>query len=444
METTQPRPLTAGERVARVATPLFLLLAIVALSFGLGYLVNELNEDSGAAGTGSPVASQQPAEDDAVGAALIDEIYRVLREQHVDGELLTPDAVRQAAIEGILQTLNDPHTEYLTPQDVAAGALDLGSTYQGIGASVTDRNGVIEIVTPFRDSPAERAGIRPGDIILAVDGEPTDGWSDIEAVQKIRGPAGTPVTLTVQHTDGTIEEITIIRGDIVIESVFIEPPLEVIPGESGTKLVDRQGQEVTDIGYVYISQFHDRTVAEIREKLADVERRGYRGLIIDMRANPGGLLSATIDVTDEFLDEGLILEEVDADGNVRQWTARPGGVATEIPLVILLDGGSASGAEVMAAALQDHGRAVVVGTRSFGKGTVNQVVELRSCGLPEGCGALYVTVGRWRRPSGKEIEGLGVTPDIEVEMTEDDYVEQGDVQLFAAIDYLRGTLSVNR
>ncbi len=435
MNTVEAPQLPLTTRVARVAVPFFLLLAIVALAFGLGYLVHDLRSDETAS---APATAPATSQNDPVGAALLDEIYEVLRQNHVDGDLLTPEAVRQAAIEGILRLLNDPHTSYLSPADVAAGALDLSSTYQGIGASVTDRNGVIEIVAPFRDSPAERAGIRPGDIILAVNGEPTDGWTSVQAVQKIRGPAGTEVTLTVKHTDGTVEEITIVRGDILIESVFTEPPLEVIPGESGTKLVDRNGNEVTDIAYVHISQFHDRTLAELRQKLADVERKGYRGLIIDLRANPGGLLGATVQVTDEFLDSGIILTEVDAEGRRQTWDAAPGGLATTIPLVILVDSSSASGAEVMAAALQDHGRAKVVGTRSFGKGTVNQAIELSKCGLPEGCGALYVTVGRWLRPSGKDIEGLGVTPDVEVPMTQDDYVNEGDIQLFAAIDLLRG------
>ncbi|GBD23147.1 Carboxy-terminal processing protease CtpB [bacterium HR29] len=435
MDTAQAPQLPFAARFARVAVPFFLLLAIVALAFGLGYLVHDLRTgDTVSAPAAAPATSQS----DPVGAALLDEIYEVLRQNHVDGDLLTPESVRQAAIDGILRLLNDPHTSYVSPADIAAGALDLGSTYQGIGASVTDRNGVIEIVAPFRDSPAERAGIRPGDIILAVDGEPTDGWTSVQAVQKIRGPAGTEVTLTVKHTDGTVEEITIVRGDILIESVFTEPPLEVIPGESGTKLVDRNGNEVSDIAYVHISQFHDRTLTELRQKLADVERKGYRGLIIDLRANPGGLLGATVQVTDEFLDSGIILTEVDAEGRRQTWDATPGGLATTIPLVIIVDSSSASGAEVMAAALQDHGRAKVVGTRSFGKGTVNQAIELSKCGLPEGCGALYVTVGRWLRPSGKDIEGLGVTPDVEVPMTQDDYVNQGDIQLFAAIDLLRG------
>ncbi len=430
-----PRP-RAGEQIARAAVAVFLLLSILTLAFGLGWAVHDLTAESSP--RVSQPASQGTDSPDSIGAAIIDEIVDLLQERYVDKAAIDPETLRQAAIDGIIRSLNDSHTEYLTPAELAAGALDLASSYDGIGATVTDRNGAITIVAPFRDSPAEKAGIRPGDIILEVDGVSTEGWTQTQAVQVIRGPSGTQVTLKVKHTDGTIETITITRGNIPLESVFLEPNLEVIPGESGTALVDRQGQPVTDIAYVAITQFHDRTLSELRSKLKDVEAKGYRGLIIDVRGNPGGLLEATVDVVDEFLDSGVILSEVDADGNVQKWSARRGGLATSIPTVILQDQGSASGAEVFAAALRDNGRAKIVGTRSFGKGTVNQLQELKSCGDPKGCGALYISVGRWLTPNGDQIEGLGVRPDVEVPMTYDDYVNNGDIQLFAAIDLLRG------
>lgn len=426
----------SGEQLARAAVAIFLLLSMLTLSFGLGWAVHDLFSDDG------PSAPSQPAgasgSSDTIGAAIIDEIVELLETRYVDKAALDPETLRQAAIDGIIRSLNDSHTEYLTPAELKAGALDLSSSYDGIGATVSDRSGAITIVAPFRDSPAEKAGIRPGDIILEVDGVLTEGWTQTQAVQVIRGPAGTQVTLKVKHTDGTIETITITRGNIPLESVFLEPNLEAIPGESGTRLVDRNGNEVTDIAYIAITQFHDRTLDELRTKAKDLQAKGYRGLIVDIRSNPGGLLQATVNVADEFLDSGTILTEQDADGKLQSWSAQRGGILTTIPLVILQDEGSASGAEVLAAALRDNGRATIVGTRSFGKGTVNQLHELKSCGDPKGCGALYISVGRWLTPSGDQIEGLGVKPDVEVPMTYDDYVEKGDVQLFKAIDILRG------
>jgi carboxyl-terminal processing protease len=428
--------------------------------FGLGYGVSDLTQDDPepvvvSAATEGGETDAEPSDeasdtgqgrsDLAVGASILEETFEVLLDEFVDKEILDERAFRDAAIRGAIDSLNDPYTEYLSPSDVALGVGGIESTYQGIGANVTDRDGFIQIVSPFRGSPAEAAGIRAGDIILAVDGESTEGWTSSQAVQRIRGPRGTEVTLTVQHTDlvtggegPEIEDITIVRDEILIESVFTEPRLEAIPGETGPDLVDRDGNLVTDILYVNIAQFHSETPDELLSALADADSGRYMGMIIDVRGNPGGLLRQTVQVTDEFLDDGVILIEIDADGETITFGATPGGVALSVPIVIIQDEASASGSEVLAAALVDNGRATIVGTRSFGKGTVNQLHPLRKCGAPEGCGALYVTVGRWLRPNGQVIEGLGIAPDYEIPLTGDDYIDFGDLQLFAAIDVLRG------
>lgn len=427
---------SGGEQGARIAVLVFMVLSLATLAFGVGWVLNGMSEKEPSTTPATTAANVQPSGDE-FGAALLDEIYETLKNQYVDKELITPEKLRTAAIDGIIASLNDPHSSYISPQDVQAGALELNSSYEGIGASVSDSTGEVQIVAPFRESPAEAAGIRSGDTILEVDGESTDGWSDQQAVQRIRGPKGTTVALTVRHLDGTVETIEVVRGDIPITSVYTEPNLEAIPGESGTEIVARDGSPAPDIAYIAISQFHDATVSELRTALQGVNDGNYTGLILDLRGNPGGLLTATVDVADEFLDSGVILTEVDADGQKKSYSARPGGLGTEIPIVILQDAGSASGSEVLAGALRDDGRAKIVGTRSFGKGTVNLPVTLRDCGEPS-CGILYISIGRWLSPGGEEIEGIGVRPDIEVPMTADEYIEQGDLQLFKAIEVLRG------
>lgn len=435
----QPQP-GVGERAARTAVVVFLLLALVTLAFGLGFGVQELRGNGNSSTTPSAAAASTASggSGDTVGAAIINEILGLLKTQYVDKDTLDLETLRQAAITGVINALNDAHTEYLTPADLKAGALSLDSSYDGIGASVSDTGGSVTIVAPFRDSPAINAGIRPGDTILEVDGEKTDGWTSQQAVSKIRGPQGSQVKLNVKHTDGTIESITITRGTIPVQSVFTQPQLEIVPGESGEALVDRDGKPVTDLAYINIDQFHDKTETELRAVLTGLEAKGYKGLVLDLRGNPGGLLTATIDVADEFLASGTILSEVDANGKTQSWTAKPGGLATKIPIVILVDKGSASGAEVLTAALHDNGRAKVVGVRTFGKGTVNQLQQLKNCGDPAGCGALYLSVGRWLTPKGDQIEGLGVKPDIELPMTYEQYLDQGDIQMFTAIDLLHG------
>lgn len=442
-----PSTMSTGERLARGAVVVFLLLAMVTLAFGLGMGVNELLDDdpvpvAPASQSTAPPSSTSP---DSMGAQLLDEIYAILESRYVNRDLIDPEALRDAAIQGVINSLNDQHTTYLTQSEIESGALDLSSSYEGIGATVTDRNGVIQIGFPFTGSPAEQAGIRRGDIILEVDGESTEGWTDRDAVNRIRGPRGTTVTLKVRHTDlgngaegPEVEEISIVRGEIDIESVFTTPLFEAIPGVSGEVLVDRDGNEVADLAYINIQQFHDKTLSELRRKLEEVRDGNYSGLILDLRLNPGGLLSATVDVADEFLDGGVILTEVDATGNRRAFTASRGGLATDIPIVVLMDRGSASGAEVLAAALGQNGRATLVGQRTFGKGTVNQLMPLTACGDPQGCGALYVAVANWFGPNDRPIEGVGVQPDVVVELTDEIYEAEGDIQLFTAIEILRG------
>lgn len=460
MEIAPEPPATPSRGSGAVRGVAFALLTVAGLllMFGLGYGVSDLTSDDPpqavapvsepAATQGEPSGEEQTSEartDLAEASSLLEEIFDVLEEEFVDKEILDERSFRDAAIRGAIDSLNDPYTEYISPSDAALGVGGIESTYEGIGASVTDRDGVIQIVSPFRGSPAEEAGIRAGDIVLAVDGESTEGWTSSQAVQRIRGPRGTEVTLTVQHTDlvtggqgPEIEDITITRGEILIQSVFTEPRLEAIPGETGGDLVDRDGNLVTDILYVNIAQFHSETPGELVSALAEADSGRYSGLILDVRGNPGGLLRQTVQVTDEFLDGGVILIEIDADGDTQTFGATPGGIAISVPIVIIQDEASASGSEVLSAALVDNGRASIVGTRSFGKGTVNQLHPLRKCGAPEGCGALYVTIGRWLRPNGQVIEGLGIAPNYEIPLTGDDYIDFGDLQLFAAIDVLRG------
>lgn len=426
----------AGERAIRMAAGAFLGLAMLSLAFGLGYMVKDLRGETVVrSSNGSPAASVSV---DPVGASILDQIYDLLKKNYVDRDTIDVNVLRQAAISGVITSLNDRETSYLTPDDVRKSGIDQGATYQGIGATVSSTTGQVQIVAPYRDSPAEKAGIKAGDLILEVNGERTDGWTADQAAQKVRGVKGTTVTLMVKHTDGKTESVSIVRGEIDIQSVFTEPEIASIPGESGKSLVDSTGREVTDIAYLNISQFHEKTVGELRTKAKDIESKGYKGLVLDVRSNPGGLLSATVDVAEEFLNSGTILAEKDGSGRTQTWNAKQGGILTRIPIIILMDKGSASGAEVLAAALRDNGRAKIVGTVSYGKGTVNQLMNIKDCGDPKGCGAIYMAVGRWLTPKGEQIEGTGVKPDVEVPLTANDYIDKGDLQLFKAIDMLRG------
>ncbi|MBI1885153.1 MAG: S41 family peptidase [Chloroflexi bacterium] len=357
----------------------------------------------------------------AGGFGILDEIYGVLQQDFVDPERIDPNILRLGAINGIIQALGDPHTIYIDPETYSLGIDIISGTFEGIGAQVDQDSltGDIVIVTPFRDSPAEKAGILPGDVILAVDGESTEGWTVSQAVQRIRGPDGSEVVLTVRHQGGKTKDVTVVRDTIVIPTVFTR------------ELEDADGNPVPEIAYIELQQFTDQTVPELSKALKDIEDAGYKGLILDLRRNPGGGLDATVQVADMFLDDGVILTQVDRDGGETVFEARPGGEALKIPTVILVGPGSASGSEVLAGALRDNDRAVLIGQRTFGKATVNHLRELSDGG------ALYVSIARWLTPDGEQIEGVGLKPDRLVKLTQKDLALRRDSQLLAAINYLK-------
>lgn len=406
-------------KVARWTVLTLLAAAAVALAFSVGYVVN----DAGGGGSGTAgQAETASSSDDERDFGTLNQILDILVAEYVDQDRIDERTLYEAAISGLLQSLADTGTFYVDPDTYRINVLPSG-TFEGIGATVSQQGGEIVIVAPIEGTPAEAAGIQAGDVILAVDDESTEGWTVDKAVLKIRGPKGTPVILTIRHPDETIEDITIVRDEIRVESVSTVPP--------GGALRDESGSVVTDIAYVRLREFTARSDEELRPILSDVSDGDYQGLILDIRANPGGLLNATVSVADMFLDEGIILVEVSRDGEERTFNARVGGEAVDVPLVVLVNQFSASGAEVLAAAIQDNGRGVLLGEKTFGKGTVNVARKLRDGG------ALFVSIARWLTPERIQIDGVGIRPDIEVVLSDEDIDLRRDRQLLRAIDHLR-------
>lgn len=354
---------------------------------------------------------------------LLAEIARVLGQDFVDAPRADQELLREGAIQGMFDALNDPHSAYIDPQTYALSRDDFEGAFQGIGATVSKQENYVVIAQPIPDTPASRAGLQSGDIILAVNGEDAENWSVEQAVLEIRGPQGTSVDITIRRGDGTEETLTIVRDEIPVFSVTTSPPT----GE----LLDEDGDAVEDYAYIRVLQFSRNTPQELRDAVSEAEANGAQGLIIDVRSNPGGLLQETVELADMFLDEGVIVNQVDRDGNERTASAREGQI-TDLPIVIIQDEFSASGSELFAAALQEHGRAQVVGSQSFGKGTVNHAVELSNGG------AVYVSIARWLTPDGNQIEGRGITPDVPITLTLEDIEGQRDIAIFRALNILRG------
>jgi carboxyl-terminal processing protease len=368
--------------------------------------------------------------------AILNEVQSILQQDFVLPSEVKPDVLQKGAIDGVIAALNDPHSQYIPPTDYQNGVDLISGTFEGIGANVNQDPASKEIIitAPFHGSPADKAGVLPGDAILKVDGTSTGGWTTADAVRKIRGPAGTPVTISVRHVDGTTADITITRATVSVPTVF-GPDASCSTGGCGDLHVkDANGNAVPDLAYIQIQQFTDQTVPDMQAALQNVRDKGYKGLILDLRNNPGGGLDATVKVADMFLDGGVVLTQVDRDGNETEYDAKSGAV-TDVPVVILVNKNSASGSEVLSGALQDHRRAKLIGQQTFGKGSVNHLRQLSNGG------ALYVTIARWLTPNGTLIEGVGLTPDIKMDPTPADTEGKPGPELYTAIDLLNSEIN---
>ena len=340
--------------------------------------------------------------------SLLQEAWDIVYEEYVEQEKLDVETMLRGAIKGMVDALDDPYSSYMDPDAFEMSATDLTGKFEGIGAYVGYDEGKIVIISPISGSPADKAGIRSGDIIMAIDGESTIEMSIMDAVSRIRGTRGTPVRLLVLHEDETEPvEIEIIRGEIELVSVRFE----------------MEG----DIAHIIITNFSERTGDELSSALEDMEAEAASGIILDLRNNPGGLLSSVVAVASRFLEKGVIVSTVDNEGNRAELSVKRRGEVIDLPMVVLVNNFSASGSEVLAGALQDHERAVVAGVITFGKGSVNILRQ-----LSDGSG-LYITVGRWYTPGGRLIEGEGIEPDYTLDPEEEDAFEW-------ALDYLKNSM----
>ena len=307
----------------------------------------------------------------------------------------------EAAIEGVLEKL-DPYSAYINPEDMSRFRSSVESEFGGIGIQISVDAGQLKILSPLPDTPADRAGLLAGDHILQIDGASSEGINLDEAVRRLKGKEGTKVTLTVVHPGShEKEEITITREKIHIDTVL---------GDHRKK--DRTWDFILDsdrhIAYVRVAAFSRDTAGELRKVLGGLQKDNLRGLILDLRFNPGGLLNSAIEVSDLFVSKGSIVSTKGRNTPERVWEAQEKGTCGDFPMVVLINRYSASASEIVSACLQDHKRAVVVGERSWGKGSVQNVIELE-----DGRSALKLTTAAYRRPSGKNIHRFPGTEDSE-------------------------------
>jgi carboxyl-terminal processing protease len=384
-------------KVVRIAAPLLLVILFIVAYFGAGCDWSRW------------ATSPTEREFD-----LIEEAWQIILDDFVDSDELDLNKLSQGAIEGMIEALDDPYSDYFDAEHHALTQDELEGSFGGIGVKIKiDEEGQLTVVAPLVGSPAQREGIMPGDKILGVDGETTEGLSLIEVTFKVRGELGTQVTLRILHQGEDVpQDIVITREKIELASVL--PSI----------LLD-------NIAHIEVGHFSSRTGAEIISALEDITADGMSGIILDLRDNLGGVLEAAVDLASQFLEEGIVLYVIDGEGNRETWEVREGGLATDLPLAVLVNGNSASASEIVAGALQDHGRGVVIGTKTRGKGSVNHFHQ-----LSDGS-AVYITTARWYTPNERQIEGQGILPDVTVEITAEDIEADYDPQLERAIEYIK-------
>ena len=321
---------------------------------------------------------------------LFGDVFQRVQEQYV--EEITDKELIESAISGMLQSL-DPHSSYLSPESYKDMQVKTKGAFGGLGIEITMEDGFVKVVSPIDDTPAANAGMKSGDLIIGIDGESIKGLTINAAVSKLRGPVKSKVTITVVREDKDPFEIEIIRDIIKIRSV--------------------KHEIINNIGYVRLTTFSDTTTSGMEKSVKEIKKElgdKFQGLILDLRNNPGGLLNQSISVTDSFLNQGEIVStQGRKSDDTSRIFAKKGDIIDGKPLIVLINSGSASASEIVAGALKDHARAIIVGTRSFGKGSVQSIIPLA------GNGAMRLTTARYYTPSGVSIQAKGIEPDIKVE-----------------------------
>jgi len=346
---------------------------------------------------------------------LFGEVFSLVRANYVDD--INDDSLVESAINGMLTSL-DPHSNYLNTKNFNDMKVQTRGEFGGLGIEVSMENGLVKVVSPIDDTPAARAGLKPGDLITHLDGEPVQGLSLPEAVEKMRGPVNSEIKLTIRREGREPFDVKLVRATIKIQSV-------------------RSHLEGDNIGYIRITTFNEQTDVGLNNAMKNLKQQAGNkllGVVLDLRNDPGGLLDQAVAVSNAFLDKGEIVSTRGRRSeDAQRYNARAGGDITHgLPVVVLINGGSASASEIVAGALQDHHRAVLLGTRSFGKGSVQTIIPL------PGHGAMRLTTARYYTPSGRSIQAKGIDPDIVVEAAKiEKSSEKGQEKVATASDLKR-------
>src|SRR5690348_1049351 len=357
-----------------------------------------LHQDVGAA---SPASTSANTAETYKQLNLFGDVFEIVRNGYADD--VKDDQLVEGAINGMLTAL-DPHSNFLNAKNFTDMKVQTRGEFGGLGIEVSMENGLVKVVSPIDDTPAANAGLKPGDLVTHLDGSPVQGMTLPEAVEKMRGPVNSDITLTIRREGREPFDVKLTRAIIKIKSV-------------------RSHLEGNDIGYIRITSFNEQTDVGLNNAMKNLKQQAANnkliGVILDLRNNPGGLLDQAVAVSDAFLEKGEIVSTRGRRADdAQRYNARPGDIASGLPVAVLINGGSASASEIVAGALQDHHRAVLIGTKSFGKGSVQTIIPLA------GHGAMRLTTARYYTPSGRSIQAKGIDPDIVVEAAKIEHAPQ--------------------
>lgn len=411
------------------------LIASIAIAALLGYWVGKTQVDvvwRNYQPHLSVVNKEPPATVQTVDFSLFWTVWDKVGKLYFDKKSIDGEKLLYGAISGMMESLGDPYTVFLPPSQNTSFKQGLSGQFDGIGAELGMKEKQVVVVAPLHDSPAQKAGIEAGDVILKVNEEATAGWTLVQTVQKIRGTKGTPVTLTLLHKGKeSPTNITVVRDTIRVKSVegWVKR-IEDIPNIRKTG--DLKGKEQVFVAYIRLSQFGDDTNKEWLSLANTIHLKTQsdtvKGVILDLRNNPGGYLNEATFIASEFITDGVVVVQERGNGEKKEFTVSRKGLLTDMPIIVLVNKGSASASEIVAAALKQHREAVLVGETSFGKGTIQQAEDLGN-----GVG-LHITIAKWLTPKGEWIHGKGLVPDVTVANDEND--RDRDAQLEKAVEEL--------
>jgi carboxyl-terminal processing protease len=369
-------------------------ILLLSLAFGAGCMLN-----FGVASPSSTIAGPN--------TNLINQAWNIITTHYVEPQKIDSNTLSQGAVNGIVVALSDPYSYYLNPTENKVSQGNFQATFGGIGATIsTNTNRQPVVVDTIEGSPSAKSGIKSGDVILAVNGKPTEGLTVDQVVALVRGEVGTTVKLMVLHqNENTPVEISVVRAQITITTVKYK----------------MQG----DIAYIQITNFYEKTNDELQAALQSLDLKNAKGIVLDLRNNLGGYVNVVVDVASHFVKQGVIITERDNQGKTTSVSVNPNGIYIELPMVVLVNHFSASASEVLSGALQDYHRATIAGVQTFGKGSYDAFYQ-----MSDGS-AIYLTIGRWLTPDGREIEGKGITPDQTITQTGDDAIQW-------AVNFLHG------